>query len=96
MGILLLKELLVDETFSRKGISTKMLYESERYLLGKESYCIPFVHLKGFYKQFGYEAIEFNRAPIFLKEALLLNNKPRKYSNIERVIIMRKNGSSEN
>ena len=95
-GYPILKELLVDEAFSSKGIATKILFESERYLQGKKSYCIPFVHLKGFYKKFGYEAIEFNKAPIFLKKALLLNNKPRKYANIERVIIMRKHRSIEN
>ena len=89
-GYPILMGVLVDEVYRRQGIAKKMLNEAEQYLQAKETYCITYVHLKRFYKQFGYEAMEFKKAPVFLKEALLFNNKPRKYSKIGMVIIMRK------
>ena len=90
-GYQILKGPFVDEVHRRQGVATKMLNELWQHLQGKESYCIPYVHLKGLYKQFGYEAIEFDKAPIFLKKRLLFNNKPKKYSiKKKHMIIMRK------
>ena len=91
-GYPILMGMLVDEAHRRQGIATKMLNYLEQHHQDKESYCIPNVNLKGFYKQFEYEAIEFEKAPVYLKKRLLFNNKSRKYSikNKKKKIIMRK------
>ena len=93
-GYPILRGMYVDEVHRRQGIGTKMIKALEQHLQDKESYCIPYARLKGFYQQFGYEALEFEKAPAFLKKVLFFNNKQKKYSiKRELRIIMKKQKS---
>lgn len=91
-GYPIMRGLYVAENHRGQGIARKLLNEIEITHEGKELYCLPYAHLKGFYKSFGYEVLEFGKAPEFLKRKLMYNNKPRKktYNQRKLRIIMRK------
>ena len=90
-GYPILSGLYVEQNHRGQGVATKMLRKIEQHMQGQESYCFPSVYLKGFYKIFGYEPLEFDKAPDFLKKQLLFNNKPRRFFNQKQLrIIMRK------
>ncbi|MEM8814926.1 MAG: GNAT family N-acetyltransferase [Pseudomonadota bacterium] len=51
----------------RQGIGASLLRAVEHKLAGRDSYCLPFAYLQGFYGEIGFEAIPEVAAPKFLR-----------------------------
>jgi GNAT superfamily N-acetyltransferase len=69
-GVLMLRGMQVDPSFRRQGIGTLLLHSLVEALPAGECYCIPFDHLVGFYNQGGFEIINEDEAPGFLRQRL--------------------------
>jgi N-acetylglutamate synthase-like GNAT family acetyltransferase len=69
-GCLVLRGARVLPPYQRQGISTRLLRYAEKTIGERVCYCIPYAHLESFYAQIGFERIEPDQAPAFLKERL--------------------------
>ena len=89
-GSMVLSGLFVERAYKRRGIEIEMLRKLEQQLKGKELYCIPYVHQKGFFKQFGYEMVEINKAPTFVRKLLFSKMRFERYSEKNGILIIMK------
>lgn len=71
-GVLILRGMRVADSFQRQGIGSKLLNFFHDFMGSKDCYCIAHSHLGDFYKQAGFEDIDPDRAPDFLKARLAL------------------------
>lgn len=54
--------------FQRQKIGTKLLLQCAKQLVNQPCYCIPWAHLRSFYRQAGFQEIESIAAPPELRE----------------------------
>ena len=66
-GTLVLRGMRIAETWQRRGIGTQMLDAVDAWLGERKCYCVPYAHLGEFYGQIGFEIIEVDVAPLFLR-----------------------------
>jgi GNAT superfamily N-acetyltransferase len=69
-GVTVLRGMRVLPSHQRRGIGRELLRASCETLDGQPCYCLPFVHLVGFYGQAGFREIDPAGAPRFLTERL--------------------------
>jgi hypothetical protein len=68
-GALVLRGMRVAESRRGNGTGTQMLAALTAWLNGRECWCVPYVHVAGFYGCAGFEEAEL-AAPLFLRERL--------------------------
>jgi GNAT superfamily N-acetyltransferase len=66
-GTLVLRGMRIAEGWQRRGIGSRMLLEVDAWLGKRKCYCIPYSHLGEFYGQIGFQIIEVDAAPLFLR-----------------------------
>src|ERR1700704_2978231 len=66
-GVVVLRGMQVHPRFQRQGIGKRLLATVAQELDGRGCFCIPYVHLVGFYGGIGFRPIEPPKAPIFLR-----------------------------
>jgi GNAT superfamily N-acetyltransferase len=69
-GTLVLHGMQVAPAWRRRGVGTRLLEASVRWLAGRECYCVPYAHLDGFYGRTGFLPCAPAEAPGFLVERL--------------------------
>jgi GNAT superfamily N-acetyltransferase len=53
-GALVLRGMYMSPTYQRHGIGTQLLHAAMAWLGEQECYCLPHIHLVGFYSQVGF------------------------------------------
>lgn len=77
-GTSLLRSMVVDKDHRRQGIGHVLLIEFERYLnldQIRETWCMPYKHLKLFYAAIGFKERNLSEAPSFLQERAQKQNE---------------------
>ena len=69
-GTLVLRGMRIAPGWQRRGIGRRMLTSLDAWLGERECYCIPYAHLGKFYGQIGFEIIEVDSAPRFLRDRI--------------------------
>ena len=69
-GIKILRGMQIKSACRSKGTGTLMLKFLKENIDLKDCYCIPYKHLKIFYRQIGFEEISPDEAPDFIAERL--------------------------
>lgn len=69
-GVLVLRGMRIAEPWRRRGLGTRMLRVIANWLGSQDCYCVPYVHLVGFYSQIGFAEITPESAPSFLAARL--------------------------
>lgn len=67
-GVLVLRGMRVALQWQRKGIGRQMLSTVAAWLANRDCYCVPYVHLVGFYGCIGFVEVDPSLAPSFLAE----------------------------
>jgi len=80
----------VQPRFQRQGIGKRLLATVAQELEGRGCFCIPYVHLVGFYGGIGFRPIEPAKAPTFLRLRL-----ERYQARGDAYLIMRRQGVQE-
>ena len=65
---LVLRGMRVAAQWQRQGIGSQMLGAVAIWLGDRECYCVPYVHLVGFYGSIGFVEVAPSHAPSFLAE----------------------------
>ena len=68
--VLMLRGMHIAPEHQRQGLGTRLLRTFVADLPPTDCYCIPFVHLTGFYSQGGFSTIDETEAGDFLRERL--------------------------
>jgi N-acetylglutamate synthase-like GNAT family acetyltransferase len=91
-GINVLRGMQVNPAWQRKGVGSAMLKFLPDQVDMDGCYCLPYKHLKSFYRSIGFEEISTQDAPEFLAERL------QKYlsSGNKEIVIMAINKNIEN
>jgi len=69
--VLVLRGMRVDPPFQGRGVGTRILDRLVDVIGDQSCYCIPYTHLRGFYRRAGFVEIELDAAPSFLRERAL-------------------------
>lgn len=72
-GTPMLRTMMVDAEYRRRGIGSLLLEEFTGYLEThgiRGVYCLPYSHLDGFYATAGFERTAAENAPVFLQERM--------------------------
>jgi N-acetylglutamate synthase-like GNAT family acetyltransferase len=80
----MLRSMIIKSDFRSHKIGSKVLRSFAEYLDKngfRSTYCIPYVHLRSFYGQIGFEMIDERDAPAFLQERIqsYRENNPEKF-----------------
>ncbi len=84
-GEKILRGMQIRPVYQGKGLGSEMLKSLANQLDMSGCYCLPYVHLKGFYASIGFEEISPLSAPRFLSERL---EKYLSSGNNEIIIMM--------
>jgi len=66
-GVIVLRGMQVQPDVQRQGIGTRLLAAVAQMLQERPCFCIPYAHLVNFYRGIGFEVIESEAAPNFLR-----------------------------
>lgn len=89
-GVLVLRGMGVDSGLRRRGIGTRLLELLIAEIGARRCYCIPYAHLREFYRRAAFADLDLNSAPNFLRDRIL---EYRKAGN--DVILMCRPGGAE-
>ncbi|WP_299413793.1 GNAT family N-acetyltransferase [Acaryochloris sp. IP29b_bin.148] len=67
-NVLVLRGMQVLQVFQRQGIGKQLLQACTEQLENRTCYCIPWTHLRSFYRQGGFAEVSATEAPDFLQE----------------------------
>ena len=67
-GLLVLRGMRVDPPFQRLGVGTRILDRLVGEIGDRRCYCIPYTHLRGFYRRAGFVEVDPDAAPSFLRD----------------------------
>lgn len=88
---LVLRGMQIEETYQKQGIGKELLKKLNEIIGDKICYCLPYAHLEKFYSIIGFQKIEAEEAPPFLK-----NRFARYQSIFDTPGIIMKRGTSPN
>jgi predicted N-acetyltransferase YhbS len=91
-GVVVLRGMQVQPRFQRQGIGKRLLATVAQELEGRGCFCIPYVHLVGFYGGIGFRPIEPAKAPTFLRLRL---ERYQARGDGKEYLIMRRQGVQE-
>jgi predicted N-acetyltransferase YhbS len=91
-GVVVLRGMQVQPRFQRQGIGKRLLATVAQELEGRGCFCIPYVHLVGFYGGIGFRPIEPAKAPTFLRLRL---ERYQARGDGNEYLIMRREGVQE-
>lgn len=66
-GDLLLRGMMIDQTWQRRGVGSKLVKALESAIGARDCYCLPHDWLEGFYGQIGFRKISSEEAPAHLQ-----------------------------
>jgi GNAT superfamily N-acetyltransferase len=67
-GVLVLRGMRVDPPFQRVGLGTRILDRLVEEIGDRSCYCVPYTHLRGFYQRAGFDNLDLEGAPSFLRD----------------------------
>jgi GNAT superfamily N-acetyltransferase len=70
-GVLVLRGMRVDPPFQRRGVGARILTSLVTEVGERTCYCIPYAHLRQFYRRAGFAEIGLDSAPLFLRDRVL-------------------------
>jgi GNAT superfamily N-acetyltransferase len=73
-AVLVLRGMRVADRFRGRGIGSQMLNVAIAWLGKRECFCLPYIHLTGFYARAGFIEIEPASAPPFLMKRIARYN----------------------
>jgi GNAT superfamily N-acetyltransferase len=90
-GVLVLRGMRVDPPFQRRGVGARMQTRLVAEVGARSCYCIPYTHLRQFYRRAGFIEVGLDAAPFFLRDRVL----DYRATGLD-VILMRKPGIGTN
>jgi GNAT superfamily N-acetyltransferase len=70
-GHVVLRGMRVDPPFQRRGIGARILDRLVADVGDRACYCIPYTHLREFYRRAGFADLDLRSAPSFLRDRVL-------------------------
>jgi len=87
-GVPMLRTMRVSKKFQRQGLGLRLLHAFAEYLDKnniRDVFCLPYLHLDGFYGAIGFKIVRDDEVPLFLQERM------REYgAKGQRVLCMRR------
>jgi N-acetylglutamate synthase-like GNAT family acetyltransferase len=69
-GVQVLRGMMIAPSYQRRGIGTRMLWETSKFMNPSECFCLPHAWLEVFYGTIGFARIEDDDAPPLLWKRL--------------------------
>jgi GNAT superfamily N-acetyltransferase len=70
-GVIVLRGMRVDPPFQRRGVGARILTQLVAEVSERPCYCIPYTHLREFYRRAGFVEVSLDGAPRFLCDRVL-------------------------
>lgn len=86
----MLRTMMIEEDFRKLGVGSKLLKLFQEYLDAnsiRDTFCVPYSHLRAFYSKIGFEPCDESTAPPFLKERIVgyrARNPEKHYALMKR------------
>lgn len=85
-GYLILRGMLLERNYRGQGLGRRMLHDLEKHLHDQDCYCLPYAHLIPFYEIIGFQTVDGEAAPDFLRERLIEHQNDLRDPKIQRLM----------